>query len=854
MVMNILCTLTLRSLRKNTKRTTVTIVGIILATALITAVANLAESFRASMIAYEKMQNGDFHYCFAGVEPEDLKYFENNAYIERMAVSREVGYALLEDSVNPDKPYIYIRAMDEQSREMSALKLKSGRWPENENEIVIASHVRSNGGSRLTTGDVITLTMGVRDIGEGYVARQNNPYSEEEKFAPSGQREYTVVGVMDRPNYLVEARTAPGYTAVTCPGESETEWMVVYAAYTRKGLRNRDEVTAGLESLARGGVSRNADVLRWEMMHFSGRLMNIVYGMGLIALAIIIVTAVFCIRNSFQISLTEKMRLYGMLASVGTTAKQRRKLVYYEAFFLGCIGIPLGVGSGVLATFVLTRVCSELVRYAVDMKLIYIFSLPAAIVGAALAAVTVFLSAFKSARRAAKITPINAIRSNETIRRGRRELRTPKYVKSLFGIGGTLAYKNLRRSRVKYRTTVLSIVVSVAVFIAMTSFINLGFRLTKGQLYAGEYPIMVTLTDEDREEEAALISSFEEVQGTLVRRSAVASIPKEQFRCTERWGEMEELGWSLGVSEYERNVYGVRVFSIGESAYEEYCREVGVSPEEAGEGAIVYAEFRCGVDDGQGMRYYEGTIADFEQGSTLDLRFEYTEDSEDKAEIFPVTVVRQTKVMPGFMTESDNTVIMCIVSDRWMSEHLEDYIYPQLALYLKCEDADALENRIRCDVPMYSYYVSNYERAQREERNFWLLLAIFLYGFITVISLIGITNIFNTITTNMELRSREFAMLKSVGMTGREFGRMVQLESVFYGGRALCIGIPLGCVLSRLFYMVFGSDLDMPFEFPVSGILISVAAVALLLFVIMRYSMGKINRKNIIETIQNENI
>lgn len=854
--MNILSRLTLRNLQKNMKRTLVTIVGIILATALITAVANLAESFRASMILYEKAQNGAYHYCFVGVKPENLKYFENNANIESMAVSEEVGYALLSDSSNPDKPYLYIRAMDEQCREMTALKLRSGRWPENENELVIAAHMRSNGGSRLTVGDSVTLTLGVRDIGEGYVARQNNPYAEEyETFVPTGEREYTVVGIMDRPGFLLEQWTAPGYTAVTCPGESRADWMVVYTAYTRDGVINHDKVTEGLETLA-SDHSSNADVLRWETMRFSDNAMNMIYGMAFIAVSIIIVTSVFCIRNSFQISLTEKTRLYGMLSSVGTTAGQRRKLVYYEAFFLGIVGIPLGVGSGVLATYLLTVICGEMMRYAVDMKLVYAFSLPAVIAGAVLAAVTVFCSAFRSAGRAAKLSPISAIRGNETIRRGRRELRVPGVVGRLFGIGGTLAYKNLRRSRVKYRTTVISIVVSVTVFIAMTTFIHLGFKAVRGQNYAGEYPLVVTLTDEEREEQAEAILSLEEVQGYLMLQRVSAGVPIEEIPRTNEWIEMEKRGWGLRTFGDEGDDYTVLIHSMGEGAYEEYCREVGISPKKAEQGAIVYAEYCCGTDDGHGMRYYEGTIADFAEGTVLDLSLELWEDGaeEGKKEEIALPVVCQTKVQPKFMLGRDNTVIMCIVSDEWLETHLAAHKYPQINLYLKCGDSDALETRIRDEINLYSYYISNYEQMQRAERSMWLILAIFLYGFIAVIALIGVTNIFNTITTNMELRSREFAALKSVGMTRREFRRMIWLESLFYGGKALCIGIPLGCILSRLFYAVFGISVDMPYEFPVSGILISIAAVALLLLMIMRYSMGRINRKNIIETIQNENI
>jgi putative ABC transport system permease protein len=134
------------------------------------------------------------------------------------------------------------------------------------------------------------------------------------------------------------------------------------------------------------------------------------------------------------------------------------------------------------------------------------------------------------------------------------------------------------------------------------------------------------------------------------------------------------------------------------------------------------------------------------------------------------------------------------------------------------------------------------------------LVSIFLYGFITVVALIGITNIFNTITTNMELRAPEFAMLKSVGMTNREFRRMIWLEGMFYGGKALLIGIPLGLLISLGFHRALGEGIVTEFRFPWMGVTASCAAVAVLLYLIMHYSMAKINRKNIMDTIRNENI
>ena len=154
----------------------------------------------------------------------------------------------------------------------------------------------------------------------------------------------------------------------------------------------------------------------------------------------------------------------------------------------------------------------------------------------------------------------------------------------------------------------------------------------------------------------------------------------------------------------------------------------------------------------------------------------------------------------------------------------------------------------------YNVYIKNNAENARQTKKLFLLIAIFLYGFIIVITLIGITNIFNTITTNMQLRRKEFAMLKSVGMTSNEFNRMIRLETIFMGSKSLFYGLPIGMVFSYLIYLKLGKPEGLPFAFPYMAVLIAVLAVFLLITGIMKYSMSKIKRQNTIETIRNDNV
>lgn len=862
-----------RSLKENRKRTAVTIVGIILATALITGVACMVVSFRASMIAYEKQQKGDYHYHFVEVKQEYLKYFQNNENIAKCGLVKVLGYAPLDGSQNPDKPYLYVSAIEEGMESTLALTLSEGRMPENGTELVVGRHVRSNGLVDIKVGDVLTLQMGARMVDEYFLNQENGYNAEEERFVPASEKQYTVVGIIERPNQELEPQIAPGYSAFTLleePGAAET--VDVYASYTKKGLRNADQVNAGILGveeelynrynnglglyytpeeqqrikMVAKQVQENYWLLKWELMIFSSNIMNMLYAMSVIAILVIIVTSVFCIHNSFMISLTEKLKLYGRLASVGTTRRQQKKIVYYEAAVLGLAGVPLGVLSGIAATAVLVRLVGSLVEEAMGFQLVYGVSFPTILLGAVLSVVTVYLSASGSARKAARMSPISAIRSNDLVKTGRKmsgnELRCPAFIGRLFGIGGKIAYKNLRRARVKYRTTVISIVVSVAAYIGLSTFVEL--MMYSSSYYYEDIPfqLIASIYQWDYYGQAVLLTEMDGVQEAEIIRSARFPVNSDDISYSKEYLE-----------EYHVPVTPVmKIRSLGDEAYARYCRKVGVSVEEARDKAIVLADYAWESWDNGKLHKGEGEITSFQPGEIL--------KGIETAEGITIEVLTQTKEKPMFLAGRAANQITLIVSDEWMDSHLREdresgnVRYDDMDVYIKCENADEIEAAIRNDMQLQHFTVTNFDAQYRSDRSMHLVVAIFLYGFITVVALIGITNIFNTITTNMELRAPEFAMLRSVGMTGREFRQMIWLEGMFYGGKALLIGIPLGVLLSIAFNVALGEGIVTSFLLPWRGTAASVATVGLLLYVIMHYSLSKINRKNIIETIRNENI
>lgn len=869
--MNALTKITLRNIKLNRKRAWVTIIGIMLATALIVVVADMAESFRSSMVEYEKAHSGDYHYCFYDVDPENLKYFEGNRNIEKLGYSVDLGYTELTGSRNEKKPYLYLKAMDESAMQVANVTLTEGRLPENDHEIVISDSIRTNGGVEYRVGDTIRLTNSNREDAKGNEEDQSCEYTEGEQLTDSGKAagEYTVVGIMERLMRSQEPYYAPGYTVITrITDVTQYSDITVYASYTKAGLKRREEVTAGLLKLSpeiyqkyQNGeplneeeqqqleesqkiasyVTCNIWLLKYQMMLFSDGSLKMLYSMAGIAIVIIIVTSVFCIRNSFVISLTEKLHLYGMLSSIGATGKQRKKLIYGEALILGAVGIPLGILLGLLAGWLVVKGTGHLMQSSLQVTLAYVISWPAILVSIVLAVITILLSAGQSAGKAAKISPIQAIRGNDTVHISRKEIRMPRWMSRWFGIGGTIAYKNLKRARVKYRTTIISIVVSVAVFIGMSSFMSMAMEIADTYYTDSSYQLMVTLNGKDQMENARKILNLDGVKEAEICQRDYISVPVDEVKYSKQY---QTLMGNTGEEDYSDETF--MIVALNPEAFQAYAKKLGCTVKDGNSQAILISDVTKTVMQNGEEKYMTGELYDYQTGDVIQGTMEMS-DTPISVQIIKTTTERPMSV------ENIGGVGMLIVSNTELTDYQKEMI-DRLEVYIHCEDPDGLQKVIEDDMEFVNFNVVNLKQSYDATKSLFTLIGVFLYGFIIVIALIGITNIFNTITTNMELRSREFATLKSIGMTRREFRRIIWLESVFYGVKSLLIGIPAGILLSVGFHMAMGTNLETAYHLPWTGILISIGAVFVLLFGIMRYSMGRINRKNIIETIQSENI
>lgn len=948
--MNLMKTLTLKNLKLNRKRTIVTIVGIILATALLSALVTLVSSFQYSMIEYQKQKDGDFHVKFSNVKMSELSEFKNNRNIESTFETMGMGFANLDGCKNEDKPYAYVMATDEAGFERGCFKLIEGRMAKNEDEIVIPRHLKTNGRIDIKVGDEITLDVGKRyDSNTEGVISENCAYEHEaETLTDTVTKHYKVVGIMERPGYGMEDYSAAGYTFVTYSDElaaidngtkseaSEADTtLTVYSRYTQKALRNKDAVTADIigvdeKLFAKANnssvemSSEESDRFLKEMenakydIYMNGYLINYecvfpidgsfkaLFTVAAVVALIIILTSVYCIKNSFNISITEKIRQYGMLASVGATRRQIKSSVKTEAAMLGVVGIPVGTMSGILASLVLVKVVNALSAGWLNFALSFHTSLPALILAVILSIATIYFSATGSARRAAKVTPLEAIKNTKEIKIKSAKLKTPAIIGRIWGIGGVISYKNIKRNNKKYRTTVTSIVICSVTFIVISYFMSLAFGMVEMSYASTDYNIGIGMSykkDIDIEKLTKLVSGIEGVDDYLVGAGYDFDVDKPKY--TKEYGE-----YCRQVYDNSEDVSQMFLITVlDDESYDKYASDAGIK--NAAAGAILVNKGTFDVYNEKSSKYVkkEMELYKYKAGDTIKCGYNVYDDAssdynaaegdtesntddnnavegdtesgtEDNSgyvdeetinngvrKTLDVTIAGVTDKVPiGYKSYSYATLLFMnqkgfesLWADGKSNELKQRYV--SYSAYVVAENADEYQDTFEKETegnPEYSqisFYVSNLDKQMRDEKSLFTLLGVFAYGLIVVIALIGITNIINTLSTGMELRSREFATLRSIGMTDKQFAGMVRLESVFISVKALVIGVPLGILISYLLCVIMNRmDGAIIYEPPYKAIILCIVVVIMLIYAIMKLSMTKLRHNNIIETIKNENL
>lgn len=659
------------------------------------------------------------------------------------------------------------------------------------------------------------------------------------------------------------------------------------------GFRSEHEIA--LETISKSnsfGIRdfyENKDLLEAKGIFRKQSSINTIVLIAVILIFIVMGTSVFIIRNSFSISATEKTRLFGMLSSVGATPKQIRNSVFYEGLLLTITGVPLGIAAGMGLAFALTGVCGELLKSSLNGNEI-IFSVPlwAIAVAALLGAGTVFLSSVSAAMSASKIAPVEAVRQSGSIKlkipAKKKNCKTPKLIRSMFGEGGVIAWKNMKRSKRQYRVTVISLALSAMLFISISNLVAAGAKLAQEGVDDKKYDIYINgssmgMWDDpnypEGTERPELTEDYRKFFDKVAKNENIESCNYSFHAYFYQFTVPENMMYSYqtnGIPDIyivdspssENRIVYLEIIGVDEKTYDKLIEPTGKTAEELKGKAVILnvnkwieingdnkkTTYQPLIKEPEGMVLHGSFMKELYPDYTgnkqnIDIEIGAQIDAEHRQEAELCIANKYSGALIMQIDDYEKTV------ETWFSYGI---------MQIMADDSVALEADIGEMSFDHSVYVENMENYVKSVNALMLVVKIFVFGFIAVITLICITNIFNTVTTNMKLRQKEFAMLRSVGMTDREFDGMILLESIFCSGKALVLGMPLGllsgwivCFLMDIMTNAKANG-NSCYAFPIAETIICAAAVILIVGIIMRYSVSKIRKQNIIETIRNDNI
>ena len=848
--MSILNDLTIKNLKLNKKRTIVTIVGIILSTALMVGIGLLFSSFQDYMIRETISYNGKYEAEYGDVSLDKLNSIDKKDF--SYFYQKPIGFSKF-DSANEYKPYIYISSVDKEY--FNELHLISGRFAENDSELVISNHINTNGGASYKIGDIITLKYGERVI-EGVNTLANNEYYEEETLNIVGEKTYTIVGIVERSNF--EDYSASGYSTFTLDMNDKDGTVNVFVMFN-----NKKKIIKQSEDLAKklgynNAISYNSTLLALYGESTYGNIMKSMITMIVIMLSLVSIGCIVVIYNSFAISVMERKKEFGLLSSIGATKKQLSYTVFFEALIEGIIGIILGIGGAYIGIGTVILIINNLIGDILVLKLNLVTNIVFIIIPVIFMILVIFISALVPSRRAAKVSPIEAIRQNDDIKINKKKIKTGKLVNKLFGIEGEIALKNIKRNKKKYRVTIVSLFISIVLFISFSSYMN--YTIDTASSVMGEVPYDYQISyfgddnDIDALDKISVIIKSNDVKEYVSYSASNLSIICNYTYSDEYLDFYKSAYGDDGIKALTNLKYQyISIYILDDISYNKYKELIGLDKDSV----ILLNKFK-GVSYGNNKRVnYDIPVIN---NGDINIKICNFDDNDEDVD---TTKYCNKKIDNIFITNKSFDLIeefsymsdFKLIVNKKLYDNISDSGTHYTQYNIISDNTDNID-KLTKELDKYdNVNYTNVKESMKQANNMILVVKILMYGFIGLITLIGVTSVFNTTSTSMALRKREFAVLISIGLTRKGFNKILFFESLFFGLKSLIYAIPVSLGVTIIIHYALADMMSInSIVIPWKAIIISIVSVFVIVLLTMMYSTSKIKKHNIIEQIREENI
>lgn len=904
--MSIFTKLTQRYLSKNKTRTIVTLIGIIVSMALFTAVIEGAYSGYQFLKNREIAVTGEWQVIMNDVNKEGLEEVKTNKQIEKYENVYTLGWAEVTNE-NDGKPYLLVQSLGDTEHALFPINLVSGRMPEKEDEILLPENFIANAKEKYQVGDTITLETGQRFIEKEQLS-ENTPYQEKESLKNTTKHTFTIVGIMERLPFEIEEFSCPGYTCITNGFHTDNQklFLTIHSPSKMQEFLMRQTIS--------DSYVPHSDLLRFYGAFKASGERSVLIGLTTVLVLLIAYGSISLIYNSFSISISERIRQFGIMRSIGASNRQIRRMVLFEAFLLAMIGIVLGiivgcVGIGVTLAWVQNNFIVNITN-KVGLGLRLVISPLPILIAVLICLVTTIVAAYIPAYKAIHKSAIEAIRQSDEIIIKPNEVKTSKLMQKLFGFAGVMATKNFKRNKRKYRSTILSLALSVILFISaasLTQYVNRMLMIQSSNDHKMNVMYNVyTDEQEDVVQRFNMIKAIPEIQNIAITQKIFDEVYIQRNYIASEY-------WTAENQQYLRRIkdavgVNVELIFVDDDAFENLCKENKIdsssyfdktSPKGllynhviqqlVREGKAITRDVSVIDTDANNVPMFVREYKEIEGYASLHEPYikdgkqyylfypiEYIEEMKGyenldmrKAKLYPVEeididipLVAGAQIKENLFTLSRNT--MQLIYPRSMATTLftntdTNYIKrlsnPEIGIQT---DNHAIVTqkleKIKKDNGWSADQIYDFDRDRQNNRMFILVINVFSYGFILLIGVISIANVFNTISTNIILRRKEFAMLRSVGMSEKGFQRMLNYECLIYGGRSLAIGLPISFIFSFFIHYVINQMVQVDYFIPYISVLFAIAMVFVVVFITMLYTTRKIRRNNVIEELRIENI
>lgn len=876
--------LTLAHLRLNKKRTVITILGIVVSVAMIVSVSIGFASFFNYLEKTVISQTDNAHFYIWCISDERIEILNNDDRVKSVGLvedgRKDTSGVRVENAKSLRHSVGYINWYNNAMFEQMSIDNLTGRFPSNKNEIMLSRQYINDNDFDWDIGDTIKLQLGRRynsRVDDVFHLSYSNEYNNSEDFELSEKREFKLVGIIE--DKLLDYKINQMYSI--CDENSsynayiQLKRVTPFSMLTIKDIAS--ELGINFENKADDNLFLNDELLATHLCGTADSDMLTKYiPMGFAIMLIILVASFMLIYNAFGISVGERISYLGMLASIGATKIQKRRSVYFEGFVLGIIGIPVGTALGILIMLVGIKIINAMGSTSIPIS----FVMPLWVIALAivLCVATILVSLRIPARKASLATPIEAIKRSNYVEV--KHYRSSKLLNKLFGVEGNLAYKNYRRNGKRSRLVVASIAISCILFLCVNYYCSITTDMVE---FDFERPYQVEFS----------VDSITDVEKTLNDIKAIDGVDRVYsiYRDLYHYGESDfDFSSDRRITEGDNttskykdlwNDVSLFVNFIDDKDFDELCRKNNIDSKQ------FYSKnkrtFKCLVMNNIDHKSSENKVFNnnligqiisnnpyqcFEyQEYREDMGIDDMTDEQQKAYLQEVKDSLIYYEVAGFVDYDESNYVCNLNSKRAISAYVPFSMIPCLTLDdfdggaldygVETEKHEEVTEKIRTYFDEHIqeetsgvYAIDSYGYAlQAIQLN--KTIKIFMYGFIALISLITLANIINVITTSIGSRRREFAMIKSIGITPKGFNKMISLENMFLGLEALGIAIPLSIIINILLNK-FVADGRLPFEVNILTYIICIIGVFAFVGLTMLYSVNKIKNDNIIENLKKD--